>query len=81
MSSHIAGPTFFGPTFFWANFYDFPVATGQSISTRARDSDRSNTCQMLDTALGEGQLSMEEHRQRVGAATNAATLGELCLST
>jgi Domain of unknown function (DUF1707) len=32
---------------------------------------------VLDSALGEGQLSMEEHRQRVSAATNAATLGEL----
>ena len=32
---------------------------------------------MLDTALSEGQLSMEEHRQRVSAATNAATLGDL----
>ena len=32
---------------------------------------------MLDSALADGQLSMTEHRQRVGAATNAATLGEL----
>jgi hypothetical protein len=36
-----------------------------------------DTCQVLDSALSEGQLSMEEHRQRVSAATNAATLGEL----
>jgi hypothetical protein len=53
------------------------VATRQSADTRAKDSDRNNTCQVLDTALGEGQLSMEEHRQRVSAATNAATLGQL----
>jgi hypothetical protein len=53
------------------------VATRRSAGTRAKDSDRNNTCRVLDTALGEGQLSMEEHRQRVGAATNAATLGEL----
>ena len=53
------------------------VATRQTISTRAKDSDRNDTCQVLDTALSEGQLSMEEHRQRVSAATNAATLGEL----
>ena len=46
-------------------------------ATRAKDSDRNDTCQVLDTALSEGQLSMEEHRQRVSAATNAATLGEL----
>lgn len=45
--------------------------------TRARDSDRAATCQILDAAFADGQLSMEEHRQRVSAATNAATLGEL----
>jgi Domain of unknown function (DUF1707) len=45
--------------------------------TRATDSDRNNTCQVLDSALSEGQLSMEEHRQRISAATNATTLGEL----
>ena len=59
------------------NFYDHPVATGQTASTRARDSDRTDTCQILDTALSEGQLSMTEHAERVKAATNAATLGEL----
>lgn len=47
------------------------------MSTRAKDSDRGDTCQVLDTALSEGQLSMEEHRTRVSAATHAATLGEL----
>lgn len=49
----------------------------QRPGTRAKDSDRNNTCQVLDSALSEGQLSMEEHRQRVSRATNAATLGEL----
>ena len=53
------------------------VATGKTPSTRAKDSDRTETCQVLDSALAEGQLSMEEHRQRVSRATNAATLGEL----
>jgi hypothetical protein len=53
------------------------VATRQTAGTRAKDSDRSDTCQVLDSALAEGQLSMEEHRQRVSRATNAATLGEL----
>ncbi|MFM8600125.1 MAG: DUF1707 domain-containing protein [Mycobacterium sp.] len=53
------------------------MATGQTASTRARDSDRTDTCQILDTALSEGQLSMTEHAERVKAATNAATLGEL----
>jgi Domain of unknown function (DUF1707) len=48
-----------------------------TANTRATDSDRNDTCQVLDAALGEGQLSMEEHRQRVSAATKATTLGEL----
>ena len=53
------------------------MAIGQTASTRAKDSDRTDTCQILDTALSEGQLSMTEHAQRVKAATSAATLGEL----
>jgi len=53
------------------------VATRQTAGTRAKDSDRNDTCQVLDSALAEGQLSMAEHRQRVASATNASTLGEL----
>ena len=53
------------------------MATGQTSSTRARDSDRTDICQILDTALAEGQLSMTEHAQRVKTATSAATLGDL----
>jgi hypothetical protein len=53
------------------------MATRQTAGTRARDSDRNNTCQVLDSALSDGQLSMEEHRTRVAAATKAATLGDL----
>jgi hypothetical protein len=53
------------------------VATRQTAGTRAKDSDRNDTCKVLDSALSEGQLSMDEHRQRVASATNAATLGEL----
>ncbi|AHC23507.1 MULTISPECIES: DUF1707 SHOCT-like domain-containing protein [Mycobacteriaceae] len=53
------------------------MPTRQTAGTRARDSDRDDTCKVLDTAMAEGQLSMEEHRQRVAAATTAATLGEL----
>ncbi|BBY18629.1 DUF1707 SHOCT-like domain-containing protein [Mycolicibacterium litorale] len=48
-----------------------------TAGTRAKDSDRNDTCQVLDTALSEGQLSMAEHGERVKAATHAATLGEL----
>jgi hypothetical protein len=53
------------------------VAERQTAGTRAKDSDRNDTCQVLDSALAEGQLSMEEHRQRVATATNATTLGQL----
>ena len=53
------------------------MGNGQRPGTRAKDSDRTDTCQILDTALAEGQLSMTEHAQRVKAATTAATLGEL----
>ena len=53
------------------------MATRQTSGTRAKDSALNDTCQILDSALSEGQLSMEEHRQRVSSATNAATLGEL----
>ena len=49
----------------------------RTAGTRARDSDRNDTCQVLDTALSEGQLSMAEHGERVKAATNAPTLGDL----
>ncbi|OBA58365.1 hypothetical protein A5647_21055 [Mycobacterium sp. 1100029.7] len=48
-----------------------------SDNIRASDDDRNNTCEALDTALGDGQLSTEEHRERVSAATKATTLGEL----
>jgi Domain of unknown function (DUF1707) len=53
------------------------VATSQTASTRAKDTDRNDICQILDTALSEGQLSMSEHGQRVKGATNATTLGDL----
>jgi hypothetical protein len=48
-----------------------------TAGTRAKDSDRNDICQVLDTGLSEGQLSMAEHEERVKAATHAATLGDL----
>jgi Domain of unknown function (DUF1707) len=54
-----------------------PLAGGATTTTRAKDSDRQDTCKILDDALNDGELSMEEHRQRVSAATNAVTLGDL----
>ncbi|MCT7661320.1 DUF1707 SHOCT-like domain-containing protein [Mycobacterium deserti] len=53
------------------------MATRQSAGTRAKDTDRNNTCKVLDNALAEGQLSMTEHGERVKAATTATTLGDL----
>ncbi|OBF93717.1 hypothetical protein A5790_10830 [Mycobacterium sp. 852002-51152_SCH6134967] len=53
------------------------MATRQTSATRAKDSDRNDTCQILDSAMAEGQLSMTEHGERVKAATTATTLGEL----
>jgi hypothetical protein len=53
------------------------VASRKSPATRAKDTDRNDTCQVLDSALADGQLSMEEHRTRVATATGASTLGQL----
>lgn len=55
-------------------FYDRAVA---NTTTRAKDSDRQDACRILDNAFNDGELSMEEHRERVAAATNAVTLGDL----
>jgi hypothetical protein len=53
------------------------IAVAMQPATRAKDSDRDDTCRILDAALNEGQLSMEEHRERIGAATRAVTLADL----
>ena len=53
------------------------MATRQTAGTRAKDSNRNDTCQILDSALGDGQLSLDEHRTRVALATTAETLGDL----
>ncbi|MCV7084268.1 DUF1707 domain-containing protein, partial [Mycolicibacter hiberniae] len=43
------------------------------MATRAKDSDRDATCKALDAAFGDGQISSEEHRQRIAVATRAQT--------
>ncbi len=53
-----------------------PLA-GRATTTRAKDKDRQDTCAILDIALGDGELSEQEHRERVSAATQAVTLGDL----
>ncbi|OBG65310.1 MULTISPECIES: DUF1707 domain-containing protein [unclassified Mycobacterium] len=53
------------------------LGAGVAASTRAKDINRQDACKILDTALNDGELSMEEHRERVSAATKAITLGDL----
>ena len=53
------------------------MATRQTAGTRAKDTDRDDVCRILDSALGEGQVSSAEHRERVSSATRAVTLGDL----
>ena len=53
------------------------VTSGATAATRAKDNDRQETCKLLDDALNDGELSMEEHRQRISTATHAVTLGDL----
>ncbi|WP_077078270.1 DUF1707 SHOCT-like domain-containing protein [Mycobacterium numidiamassiliense] len=60
-----------------AKWLGTPPVGGATAATRARDLDRQDACKILDSALDDGQLSMEEHRQRVSTATNAVTLGDL----
>jgi hypothetical protein len=54
-----------------------PLRGAATSTTRAKDSDRQDACQILDNALNDGEISDQEHRERVGAATNAITLGDL----
>ncbi|MGO9385078.1 MAG: DUF1707 domain-containing protein [Mycobacterium sp.] len=58
-----------------AKWVGTPLAGG--VTTRAKDADRQDTCKILDNALNDGELSMEEHRERISAATNAVTLRDL----
>ncbi|MCV6984106.1 DUF1707 domain-containing protein [Mycobacterium shinjukuense] len=60
-----------------AKWLGTPLARGAMATTRAKDSDRQDACRILDNALADGELSMTEHRERVSAATNAVTLGDL----
>jgi hypothetical protein len=60
-----------------AKWLGAPLARGATTTTRAKDTDRQDTCTLLDDALADGELSAEEHRERVSAATKAVTLGDL----
>ncbi len=60
-----------------AKWLGAPLGGGVTTATRAKDTDRQDTCALLDNALGDGELSGEEHRERISKATNAVTLGDL----
>ncbi|MCP2292212.1 protein of unknown function (DUF1707) [Nocardia amikacinitolerans] len=50
---------------------------GYAGHIRARNVDRANTVRVLDDALGDGQLTAEEHEAATELASAAKTLGEL----
>ncbi|MCP2320475.1 protein of unknown function (DUF1707) [Nocardia amikacinitolerans] len=50
---------------------------GYAGHIRARNVDRANTIHVLDDALGDGQLTAEEHEAATELASAAKTLGEL----
>ncbi|MEU4208726.1 DUF1707 domain-containing protein [Streptomyces sp. NPDC026206] len=50
---------------------------GAGPALRASDADRDRTAEILREALAEGRLTAEEHAERVGAAYEARTHGEL----
>ncbi|MCV7410367.1 hypothetical protein AWC05_21090 [Mycobacterium florentinum] len=62
-----------------AKWLGAPLGGGVTTATRAKDTDRQETCAVLDNAFADGELSGEEHRERVSRATNAVTLGDLKL--
>ncbi|MFF2085592.1 DUF1707 domain-containing protein [Nocardia sp. NPDC058176] len=51
-----------------------PVA---AKNLRARDTDRTDVCALLDAALADGQLSAAEHENRTATAMRAETFGAL----
>jgi hypothetical protein len=59
-----------------AKWLGAPLGVRTTSTTRAKDSDRQDTSAILDNAQNDGELSMAEPRERVSAATNAATLGD-----
>ncbi|GAA2806919.1 DUF1707 SHOCT-like domain-containing protein [Saccharopolyspora taberi] len=57
---------------------DSPDPTGgQSSNIRASDAERTEVAQRLTDAVGDGRLTLVEYTQRVDAAYQAVTRGEL----
>ncbi|MGU3436253.1 DUF1707 SHOCT-like domain-containing protein [Actinomycetes bacterium M1A6_2h] len=53
------------------------MAAGSNHVIRARDIDRALVATALDNAYADGQLTFDEHRDRLEKARNAQTLGQL----
>ncbi|WP_039803162.1 DUF1707 SHOCT-like domain-containing protein [Nocardia araoensis] len=53
------------------------MATTRYSDVRARDTDRSDVCGLLDAALADGQLTAAEHAARTARAMRAKSFGEL----
>ena len=47
------------------------------VPTRANDADRADVCAILDNAYADGELDLEEHRQRCSSAMSAKTRSQL----
>jgi Domain of unknown function (DUF1707)/Domain of unknown function (DUF4333) len=47
------------------------------VSTRANDADRADICAILDNAYADGELDLDEHRQRCSSAMLAKTRSQL----
>ncbi len=45
--------------------------------TRANDADRADVCAVLDNAYADGELDLDEHRQRCSSAMSAKTRSQL----
>lgn len=54
-----------------------PRAGTYPPTARAREQDRADACLILDAALGDGQLSADDHRALTELAGAAKTLGDL----
>ncbi len=45
--------------------------------TRVNDADRTGICAILDSTYADGELDLDEHRQRCSSAMAAKTRGQL----
>jgi len=60
---------------------DVPQRPVPTKDLRASDGDRERVASILNDAMTDGRLSMEEHSQRIEGVYNAVTLGDLTAFT